>query len=68
VTIEEIVRLVLRLWLAGAMNIGLLLGQLGPFLLAAIGFGGWFALHRKGRLGSHDVRVDSSSAKPFTLR
>jgi len=40
VTIEEVVRLVLRLWLAGAMNIGLLLGQVGSFLLAAVGFGG----------------------------
>lgn len=67
-TLEEGVRLVLRLWLAGAMNIGLLLGQVGPFLIAAIGFGGWVAIHPRGGLDSVDVRAESSSATPFTLR
>lgn len=67
-TLEEGVRLVLRLWLAGAMNIGLLLGQVGPFLLAVIGFGGWAALHRKGRFDSPDVRAESSSPRSFRLR
>ena len=67
-TLEEGVRLVLRLWLAGAMNIGLLLGQVGPFLLAVIGFGGWVALNRIGQPKSPDVRAESSITRPFKLR
>jgi hypothetical protein len=41
VTSEEGVRLVLRLWLAGAVWTGLLLGQTGSFILAGIGFLYW---------------------------
>ena len=67
-TIEEIVRLILRLWLAGTMNIGLLLGQVGPFLLTVIGFGGWVAFQRKEQLGSPDAHDDSSSPQVFILR
>lgn len=67
-TIEEVVRLVLRLWVAGAMNIGLLLGHVGPFLLAVIGLGGWVALHRKGRFDSPDTGAELSGSMPFMLR
>lgn len=66
--IEGLVRILLRLWLAGAMNIGLLLGRVGPFLIAAIGLGGWLAIHPRGRLDSADVSAESSSTTPFTLR
>jgi hypothetical protein len=55
----------LRLWLAGAMHVGLCLVQVGPFGLAGLGFVGWMAAQgvlRRQRTPRED------EAPAFTLR
>jgi hypothetical protein len=59
---------VLRLWLAGVMHLGWTLVRVGPFLLSALGFGGWLAASRDTL--SRPVRGtrDAPRAPGFTLR
>jgi len=67
-TTESLGTAVLRLWLAGVMHLGSTLVRVGPFLLSAVGFGGWLAASRdtlpRPVRDIHDVSRDPG----FTLR
>jgi hypothetical protein len=45
--IETILIYALRLWLAGALYTGNFLVQIGPFILAGLGFTGWLWAQRE---------------------
>lgn len=45
--IETILIYALRLWLAGALFTGVFLVQVGPFILAGVGFAGWLWAQRE---------------------
>jgi hypothetical protein len=64
-TFETLGIYVLRLWLAGAMHVGLCLVRVGPFGLAGLGFVGWLAA--QGVLLRRRA-PQAAEAPAFTLR
>ena len=60
----------LRLWLAGAMYTGVFLVQVGPFVLAGLGFAGWQGAQSGGtrQQRSRKSRTTAPDETWFTLR
>ncbi len=73
-TLETFLTYALRLWWAGALNTGVFLVRIGPFVLAALGFVGWQwtqkgAAVRRPRKKTAATTVDAAPDAPaFTVR
>jgi hypothetical protein len=64
--IETLITYALRLWLAGAVHVGVALAQAGPFILAGLGFAGWLISTHEDDGGRKERTMRDVPA--FTLR